>query len=436
MKRSLLCASSLLILSVSVLSAQSKSPMPDDRQKELKFVVYLSRHGVRSPTSKPAQYNLYSSLPWPAWSVPPGNLTEHGFRLMRLFGTYDREHLSDEGLFPASGCTDSDRVTIYADSDQRTLETGKAIAAGLFPGCNVHLRVQPEGMADPLFHPLEAGTTSADSAIAVAAINGRIGGDANNLTTMQKDRLVELDSILAKCGAPSVSAQKRVSILDIPAVLSEGKGDHSVDLRGPLNTAATLTENLLLEYTEGMPASDVGWGCVDGNNLRRLIELHTAASDFGQRTSVIARSQASNLLDHIRRALQQAATDEPITGAISRPRDRALFLIGHDTNLSEIASLLRLTWIADGRRDDTPPGASIVFELWHSQSKDEDFIRAYFTTQTLEQMRQESAMTRDSPPTRVPLFLPGCSRQDLSCDLTSFVTLVNLAIDPHSVSTQ
>ena len=33
--------------------------------------------------------------------------------------------------------------------------------------------------------------------------------------------------------------------------------------------------------------------------------------------------------------------------------DRALFLIGHDTNLSNIAGLLNLTWIFDGRRDDT-----------------------------------------------------------------------------------
>ena len=69
-----------------------------------------------------------------------------------------------------------------------------------------------------------------------------------------------------------------------------------------MNTASTLTENLLLEYTEGMDAANVGWGCVDGEKLRSLVDLHTSASDFAQRTKAIARMQASNLLDHVRRA--------------------------------------------------------------------------------------------------------------------------------------
>ena len=131
-----------------------------------------------------------------------------------------------------------------------------------------------------------------------------------------------------------------------------------------MSTASTLTEDLLLEYTEGMDLSQVGWGCVNGTNLRPLLELHEAASEFLQRPEPIARAQASNLLHKVLLSLSQAATGEPVAGAISGIGDRVLFLIGHDTNIASIAGLLDLHWIADGRRDDTPPGGALVFELW------------------------------------------------------------------------
>jgi 4-phytase/acid phosphatase len=165
-----------------------------------------------------------------------------------------------------------------------------------------------------------------------------------------------------------------------------------------------------------------------------LLELHTAASDFTQRTTVIAQLQASNLLDHIRRSIQQAATGKPVPGAVSKPGDRALFLVGHDTNISNVAGLLNMTWVVDGRRDDTPPGGALVFELWRSRKNNEDFVRTYYTTQTLEQMRSEAALSPSNPPQRVPVFLPGCSTENLSCSLHSFIQAVNQSIDPHSAS--
>lgn len=410
----------LLLFSVLHLSAQPGPSLPDSSSARLQFVVYLIRHGVRSPTGNPAQYNLYSAAPWPAWSVAPGYLTAHGYQLMRIFGAYDRLLLSGEGLLSAAGCEDASRVTIYADSDQRTRETGKALAAGLFPGCAPAVKGLSEGAPDALFHTREAHAVSVDPALAVAAIAGRIGGDPNNPTDAYRAQLTELDRILANCGDPAVSAAKRQSILEIPAKLTSGTGDHLADLRGPLSTASTLAENLLLEYTEGMDASKVGWGCVNGTNLRSLLELHTAASEFSQRPKPIARAQASNLLHQILLSLSQAAEGKLVVGAISRVNDRALFLIGHDTNIASVAGLLDLDWIADGRRDDTPPGGALVFELWQPAAGSEDFVRVYYTTQALEQMRSSTVLTSQNPPARVPVFIPACSRADFSCSVTDF----------------
>jgi 4-phytase/acid phosphatase len=278
----------------------------------------------------------------------------------------------------------------------------------------------PEGTPDVLFHPLEAHTVSVDPALAVAAISGRIGGNPNYPTDAYRPQLTELDAILAKCGDPATPSSKRQSILQIPARLTTGTGDHLAELRGPLSTASTLTENLLLEYTEGMDASNVGWGCVNGSNLDALLQLHTAASEFAQRPKPIAQAQSSSLLHQVLLSISQAAVGKPQAGAVGRVNDRALFLIGHDTNIASIAGLLGLDWIADGRRDDTPPGGALVFELWRSAAGNEDSVRVYYTTQTLEQMRAATVLTTQNPPVRVPVFIPACSRADFSCSLPDF----------------
>jgi 4-phytase/acid phosphatase len=394
---------------------------------ELKYVVIVSRHGVRSPTGKTDLLNQYSTEPWPTWSVPPGYLTEHGAHLMTLVGAYDRELLAAQGLLAPTGCADISRISIVADSDQRTRETGKALAAGLAPGCSLDVRALPEGTHDPLFHSLGAGVGHLDKSLAAAAISGRIGANPQGLTEAYRPQLEALDEVLHGCkiGAkcPSTGTAASLSILSV-ASASKNSRVTSLDL------ASTMTENLLLEYTEGMDVAKVGWGRVDLSKLRELLQLHVAHEDIADRTGYIARAQSSNLLNHILQSMQQAVSAQPVAGAISKPGDRLLILVGHDTNLAAIAGALNLNWLIDGRRDDTPPGGALVFELWKASGKDEISVRTYYTAQTLDQMRNATPLSLANPPERVPVFVPGCSRADASCEWNTFKQKIQTGIDP------
>jgi 4-phytase/acid phosphatase len=419
------------------LHAATQNSIPEKsvegKRDELRFVVIISRHGVRSPTGKTDTLNQYSRQPWPTWSVPPGYLTGHGARLMTLFGAFDREQLAEQGLLAATGCEDAAHIRIVADSDQRTRETGKALAEGLAPGCSVPVTALPEGTLDPLFHFREAKTGLPDKLLATAAVSGRIGANPQGIAVAYRPQLDALEAILQSCPTAAPCANSNTasqSIFDIPASIGPGKGDHLVELRSPLGVASTMAENLLLEYTEGMDAANVGWGRVDIQKLRDLLQLHTASEDIAQRASYIARAQSSNLLSHILRSMQQAVDMHPVAGALSMPGDRLLILVGHDTNLANMSGALGLNWLIDGRRDDTPPGGALVFELWKKKGQPAYSVRAYYTAQTLDQMRNATPLSLTTPPERVPVFVPGCSQADESCQWAAFEATMQTAIDP------
>jgi 4-phytase/acid phosphatase len=110
-----------------------------------------------------------------------------------------------------------------------------------------------------------------------------------------------------------------------------------------------------------------------------------------------------------------------------------VILVGHDSDIATLAGALGIDWIADGRRDDTPPGCALIFELWRSPHGG-SFVRVAFTTQTLEQMRNSEPLTSANPPAKAPVFIPACGGADGSCTWEGFSAAMREATDPAFVS--
>lgn len=430
----------LVVLTVCSLGTAVEAQNAPARAEELRFVVILSRHGVRSPTWAAERLNQYSAEAWPDWGVPPGHLTPHGATLMRLFGAYDRAYLNDAGLLSPSGCEDAARLLFWADIDQRTLATARALASGMLPDCTLRVASLPEGAVDPLFHPLGAGIGRPDRTVAVAAVMGRLGGQPRALLEAYRPGFEVMQSVLLGCtpGAtcPPEGSSVKQPLLELPASVGPAEGDKLVDFAGPLPTAATLAQNFLLEYTNAMAGNDLGWGRVNEANLREMMSLHAAYSDLLRRTPYLARANGSNLLSHIVRSIEQAAARKKVPGALGTPGDKLLVIVGHDTNVSNVAGMLSLSWLIEGyQRDDTPPGGALVFELWRHRSTGQHTVRTYYMTQTLEQMRGAQPLTLTSPPAKAPIFVPGCgtAAHEFACTWKEFRRTVEAAIDPAFV---
>jgi 4-phytase/acid phosphatase len=142
--------------------------------------------------------------------------------------------------------------------------TARALAESILPGCEVEIHSAGEGKSDELFE----GAGTVDSALSMAAVAARLGPASDSITEAHRTSLEALARLLNGNGrAPH-------SIFDDPTSLSAGKT--GVSMSGPLSLASTLTEDLFLEYADGMSGERLGWGRLTSANLLDLISLHTS----------------------------------------------------------------------------------------------------------------------------------------------------------------
>jgi 4-phytase/acid phosphatase len=238
------------------------------------------------------------------------------------------------------------------------------------------------------------------------------------------------------CPPAGIKDKVKTLLFEQPAEVRPSRS-YGADLSGPLNVAAGISENFLLEYTDGKKDEDVGWGRVDKATLLQMLTLQEAYNDYALRTPYLASANSSNLLSHMLRSMQQAVQGAAVPGALGKPGDKALFVLGHDSDISHFGSLLKISWLLDGYQPNArPPGGALVFEIWRDGGTGKRTVRTYFMAQSLDQMRFLTPLSLDAPPTRAAIFVPGCgtAAEGWACDWEAFQRAAGAAVDPAFAS--
>lgn len=337
-------------------------------------VVVMMRHGVRPPTKDPAMPKGVAAQGWPRWDVPPGWLTAHGGRAVEVLGREDARWL---------GLRDCAAVHIIADSDQRTIATAQHWAKGALR-CAPAIDHLPQDQEDPRFNALSSGLARLDPAAADRGVAQEVGpGGLPAMEARMRPLLARLDAIL--CG----DARADCGVGAMPSALRPATETAKPKLSGALDRASTAAQILLLEYADGKPMADVGWGRASAADIAALSAFHAEEFRLLARPRDLALPGLAGLMPAIRGGLDA--------------RRGVTLVAGHDTNVANLAGVLGLHWRVPGfAMDDPVPGGAIVLEVLRQRGQ--RFVRATYRAQALDQIRHGGPRVL-----RVPMRIAGCA---------------------------
>ncbi len=367
------------LIATGLLSATAARAMPLDppRGMAVERVVMLFRHGVRAPIDGEA--GLTGDQPWPVWSTPAEHLTPHGHAAMRRLGSFDRALFVRAGLLPTH-CPSTDDLSIWTNIAERTIESGQGLAEGLAPDCAITVGHNPLDQGDPLFDP--SAQAPFDAQAALASIQADTGG-VDRLVAAHRADFRALYHILGRRDA------------DAPSVLSASPDGRGLTLTGPIKPAAGSAQVLLLEYAEGLPLAQVGWGRATAKRIARVARLHALQIRIFYGAPYMARRYAW--------AMGPKVADLLDSGA------RVALLVGHDDNIAALDSLLGVHVDLPGYgADDPPPGSALGFQVLRERASGRRFVRVFYQSQSPRQLRRLTPLSLSRPPL-VRILHPACA---------------------------
>ena len=382
-----------VILAICGTGLQAQTKRSDDfrARYELKEVVVMSRHNIRSPLASGADYQRVTPHTWFAWSSLGSQLSLRGGVLETEMGQFFRKWVVSEGLLPDNYRPTGDEVLFYANSRQRTFATAKYFSAGFLPFANVEITHKyDEDKMDPVFTPQFTKMNDTYRQQVVSEMQAMHGGPQAWMTA-QQPTLTLMEEVLDMANSPAAKNDTtHFWYDDVQFKIEKGV---EPKMTGGYTLANSVADALVLQCYESENFAPFGHA-LTMEQWRAICAVKEVYDGLLFTTHAAAVNLAYPLVSRIREELNNS--------------DRKfMFLCGHDSNLASISAALRfnLPETENALELHTPIGSKLVFEKWNDGT--EDYVAVNLVYQSVEQLQGRTLLSTDVPPMVLPVTVEG-----------------------------
>ena len=393
MKRILVLATAAMM---AVISAQAQTKRSDEfRAKyELKGVVLMSRHNIRSPlTSGGAAYKRVTPHEWFKWTSPSSQLSLRGGVNETMMGQFFRQWVVSEGLLPDNYRPEDNEVLFYANSRQRTFATAKYFSAGFLPFANVEITHKlAEDKMDPVFKPQFTKMNDKYRQQVLDEIEAKYKGGPQAWMQSVQPTLTLMEQILDMAHSPAALEGDTLHFWYNDTQFKIEKDDEP-RMTGGYTLANSVADALVLQCYENESMAAFGHE-LSTEQWRDICKVKEVYDALLFTTHAAAVNIAYPLVSRIREEL-------------NRNDRKFMFLCGHDSNLASIGAALRLNYpeTENALEVHTPIGSKLVFEKWSDGN--ETYVAINLVYASVSQLQNRTLLSFDVPPMVRPVSIEG-----------------------------
>ena len=386
---------SMLAIILAVVSASAQTNRSDDfRSKyQLKEVVVMSRHNIRSPlTSGGAAYMRVTPHEWFKWTSPSSQLSLRGGVLETAMGQFFRKWVVSEGLLPDNCRPEGEEVLFYANSRQRTFATAKYFSAGFLPFANVEITHKlAEDKMDPVFVAQFTKMNDTYRQQVLSEMQALHGGPQAWMQSVQPT-LTLMEQVLDMAHSPAAQQGDTLHFSFDDTQFTIEKGDEP-RMKGGYKLANSVADALVLQCYETESMTAFGHELTK-EQWRAICGVKEVYDGLLFTTHAAAVNLAYPLVSRIREEL-------------NRSDRKFMFLCGHDSNLASIGAALRFNYpeTENALELHTPIGSKLVFEKWSNGT--EDYVAINLVYASLSQLQGRTLLSLDEPPMVLPVTVEG-----------------------------
>ena len=393
MKRILTIATAAMMAVISV-QAQIKRSDAFHAKYELKEVVVMSRHNIRSPlTSGGAAYKRVTPYEWFKWTSPSSQLSLRGGVNETAMGQFFRQWVVSEGLLPDNYRPKEEEVLFYANSRQRTFSTAKYFSAGFLPFANVEITHKlAEDKMDPVFKPQFTKMNDTYRRQVLDEIEARYKGGPQAWMQSVQPTLTLMEQIIDMAHSPAALEGDTLHFWYNDTQFKIEKDDEP-RMTGGYTLANSVADALVLQCYENESMAAFGHE-LSTEQWRDICKVKEVYDALLFTTHAAAINIAYPLVSRIREEL-------------NRNDRKFMFLCGHDSNLASIGAALRFNYpeTENALEVHTPIGSKLVFEKWSDGN--ETYVAINLVYASVSQLQNRTLLSFDVPPMVRPVSIEG-----------------------------